>query len=188
MVQKPWKTRGGYREGGKTDALNLKGKFQIHPIASSWSADQCAQKTCCTKRVATQPPSLSAALVPMGYLWFRCSDKKRLKSAALQRLKVAEIFQTTRDFELFQKPLPVPNFHPPPPFMRTPHGVPPRRSAPLCDIPSGCCSFTGPWTVTRSSLRMLRRVAVFCRPLRPVLLRVSFPRSRSPAVGVPGLC
>ena len=51
---------------------------------------------------------------------------------------------------------------------------------PLCDIPSGCCSFTGPWTVTRSSLRMLRRVAAFCRPLRPVLLLVSFPR--------PGLC
>ena len=54
---------------------------------------------------------------------------------------------------------------------------------PLCDIPSGCCSFTGPWTVTRSSLRMLRRVATFCRPLRPVLLLVSFPRSRSPVVG-----
>ena len=61
-------------------------------------------------------------------------------------------------------------------------------TAPLCDIPSGCCSFTGPWTVTRSSLRMLRRVAAFCRPLRPVLLLVSFPRSRSPVVGVLGLC
>ena len=59
---------------------------------------------------------------------------------------------------------------------------------PLCDIPSGCCSFTGPWTVTRSSLRMLRRVATFCRPLRPVLLLVSFPRSQSPVVGVLGLC
>ena len=59
---------------------------------------------------------------------------------------------------------------------------------PLCDIPSGCCSFTGPWTVTRSSLRMLRRVATFCRPLRPVLLLVSFPRSRSPVIGVLGLC
>ena len=46
---------------------------------------------------------------------------------------------------------------------------------PLCDIPSGCCSFTGPWTVTRSSLRMLRRVAACCRPLRPVLLLVSPP-------------
>ena len=32
---------------------------------------------------------------------------------------------------------------------------------PLCDIPSGCCFFTGPWTVTRSSLRMLRRVAAY---------------------------
>ena len=59
---------------------------------------------------------------------------------------------------------------------------------PLCDIPSGCCLLTGPWAVTRSSLRMLRRVAAFCRPLRPVLLLVSFPRSRSPVVGVLGLC
>ena len=61
-------------------------------------------------------------------------------------------------------------------------------STPLCGIPSGCCSFTGPWTVTRSSLRMLRRVAAFCRPLRPVLLLVSFPRSWSPVVGVLELC
>ena len=60
--------------------------------------------------------------------------------------------------------------------------------SPLCDMPSGCCSFTGPWTVTRSSLRMLRRVATFCRLLRPVLLLVSFPRSRRPVVGVLGLC
>ena len=59
---------------------------------------------------------------------------------------------------------------------------------PLCDIPSGCCFFTGPWTVTLSSLRMLRRVAAFRRPLRLVLLLVLFPRSRSPVVGVPGLC
>ena len=63
-----------------------------------------------------------------------------------------------------------------------------RPPPPLCDIPSGCCLFTGPWTVTRSSLRMLRRGAAFCRPLRPVLPLVSFPRSRSPVVGVPGLC
>ena len=63
-----------------------------------------------------------------------------------------------------------------------------RRCPPLCDIPSGYCFFTGPWTVTRSSRRMLRRVAAFCRPLRPVLLLVSFPRSRSPVVGVLGLC
>ena len=59
---------------------------------------------------------------------------------------------------------------------------------PLCDIPSGCCSFTGPWTIPRSAPRMLRRVAAFCRPLRLVLLLVSFRRSRSPVVGVLGLC
>ena len=59
---------------------------------------------------------------------------------------------------------------------------------PPCATLSGCCFFTGPWTVTRSSLRMLRRVAAFCRPLRPVLLLVSFPRSQSSVVGVPGLC
>ena len=52
----------------------------------------------------------------------------------------------------------------------------PARLAPPCDIPSGCCFFTGPRTVTRSSLRMLRRVAAFCRPLQPVLRLVSFPR------------
>ena len=74
---------------------------------------------------------------------------------------------------------------PPPPLPRIRQH---RSNAPLCDIPSGCCSFTGPWTVTRSSLRMLRRVAAFCRSLRPVLLLVSFPRSRSPVVGVLGLC
>ena len=66
-------------------------------------------------------------------------------------------------------------------------GLARHKSPPICDIPSGCCFFTGPWTVTRSSLRMLRRVAAFCLPLRPVLLLVSFPRSRSPVVGVPGL-
>ena len=71
-------------------------------------------------------------------------------------------------------------------------GITCEHTAPLpnppCAIPSGCCSFTGPWTVTRSSLRMLRRVAVFCRPLRPVLFLVSFPCLRSPVVGVLGLC
>ena len=46
----------------------------------------------------------------------------------------------------------------------------------------GCCFFTGPWTVTRASLRMSRRVAAFCRPLRPVLLLVSFLRLLSPVV------
>ena len=44
----------------------------------------------------------------------------------------------------------------------------PHTPPPLCDIPSGCCSFTGPWTVTRSSLRVLRRVAAFCPPPPPV--------------------
>ena len=58
--------------------------------------------------------------------------------------------------------------------------------APLCDIPSGCCSFTGLWTVPRSSLRMLRRVNAFCRPLRPVLLLVLFLRSWSPVVWCAG--
>ena len=33
--------------------------------------------------------------------------------------------------------------------------------APLCDIPSSCGFFAGPWTVTRSSLRVLRSVAAF---------------------------
>ena len=64
-----------------------------------------------------------------------------------------------------------------------PTTFPPRQPL-LCDIPSGCCFFTGPWTVTRSSLCMLHRVAAFCRPLRPVLLLVSFPRPRSSVVGV----
>ena len=66
--------------------------------------------------------------------------------------------------------------YPPPP-------CPPPLVHPLCDIPSGCCMFTGPSTVTRSSLRMLRRVAAFCQPLRPVHLLVSFPRLGSPVVG-----
>ena len=75
--------------------------------------------------------------------------------------------------------------------LETPHSF--LRSAsciahPLCDIPPGCCFFTGPWIVTRSSLCMLRRVAAFCWSLRPVLLLASFPRSRSPVVGVLGLC
>ena len=32
-------------------------------------------------------------------------------------------------------------------------------SDPPCDVLSGFCSFTGPWTVSRPSLRMLRGVA-----------------------------
>ena len=41
------------------------------------------------------------------------------------------------------------------------------HSSPLCDILSGCCFFTGLWTVTRSSLCVLRRVltaAAACVP------------------------
>ena len=40
---------------------------------------------------------------------------------------------------------------------------------PLCDIPSGCCFFTGPWKITCCSLRMLCQVAAVCRPLPPVV-------------------
>ena len=65
--------------------------------------------------------------------------------------------------------------------------IAPTAPTPLCDIPSGCF-FTGPWTVTRSSLRMLCRVAAFCWPLWPLLLLVLLPRSQSPVVGVLGLC
>ena len=57
----------------------------------------------------------------------------------------------------------------------------PRTPPPLCGIPSRCCFFTGPWTVTRSSLRMLRRVAAFCRPLRPPPLRRTLPPPPPPA-------
>ena len=64
--------------------------------------------------------------------------------------------------------------------------MPPPPPRPLRDIPSGYCFSTGPWTVIRSALRVLRRVAAFCQPLRLPL--VSFPRSRSPVVGVLGLC
>ena len=64
--------------------------------------------------------------------------------------------------------------------------LPTRADLPLKTAPPP--PLAGPWTVTRSSLRMLPRVAAFCRPLRPVLLLVSFPRSRSPVVGVLGLC
>ena len=48
---------------------------------------------------------------------------------------------------------------------------PPPPATPLCGVPSGCCFFTGPWTVTHSSLCMLRRagapggaVSVFAEP------------------------
>ena len=67
-------------------------------------------------------------------------------------------------------------------------GGPKDTSAPPpCGIPSGGGFFARPWTVTRSSLRMLRRVAAFCRPLRPVLPLVSLPRPWSPVVGALGV-
>ena len=60
---------------------------------------------------------------------------------------------------------------------------------PPCDIPSGCCSFTGPWTVTRSSLRMLRRVAAFCQPgLCWMWHGVPFACQRRPVVSLLRLC
>ena len=60
---------------------------------------------------------------------------------------------------------------------------------PPCDIQSICGFFTGPWTVTRSSLRVLHPVAAFRRPRRPVLLLVSVSllRPRCPVAGVLGL-
>ena len=73
---------------------------------------------------------------------------------------------------------PLPGYHAGP----NPKGNPP----PLCDIPFGCCFFTGAWTSTHSSLRMLRRVAAFCRPLRPLLVLVSFPRDLETCAEVPG--
>ena len=48
-----------------------------------------------------------------------------------------------------------------PAMTRSPKGEA-KADAPLRDIPAGFGFFTGPWTVTRSSLRMLRRVAAFC--------------------------
>ena len=58
---------------------------------------------------------------------------------------------------------------------------------PPCGIPSGCWFFTGPWTVTRSSLRMLHRVTAVSRPLQPVFFVVSFSRCRGPVVGCTGV-
>ena len=56
------------------------------------------------------------------------------------------------------------------------------RCSTLCDIP--CCFLTGPWTVTRSSLRMLRRVAAFCQLLRPVFPLVALVEPSSWRTGV----
>ena len=68
---------------------------------------------------------------------------------------------------------------------RPPHGpvCPPRVTLRRVDV-----SLRGPGRSPVRPLRVLRRVAAFCRPLRPVLLLVSFPRPRSPVVGVLGLC
>ena len=41
---------------------------------------------------------------------------------------------------------------------------------PRCGIPSGCCFFTAPWTVTRSSLRVLRWVAAAGAPAGVVVV------------------
>ena len=75
--------------------------------------------------------------------------------------------------------------HPPPPAPFTPIPVGRHPPPPRVTFRRVVAPLRGPWTVTRSSLRMLRRVAAFCRPLRRVLPLVSFPRSRSPVVGVP---
>ena len=64
----------------------------------------------------------------------------------------------------------------------------PTHASPPCVTFRRVAVSTGPRTVTRSSLRMLRWVAAFCRPLRPVPLLALFPRLQSPVVGVPGLC
>ena len=64
-----------------------------------------------------------------------------------------------------------------------------RENPPSAAPPSPTC---GPTAIThagpRRQLPGSRRAAASCRPLRPVLLLVSFPRSQSPVVGVLGLC
>ena len=72
------------------------------------------------------------------------------------------------------------------PLKNLPSPNPPRTSAHVNSPRTTHC--TGPWTVTRSFLHMLHRVAAFSWPLRPVLLLVLFPCLRSPVVGVLGLC
>ena len=54
-----------------------------------------------------------------------------------------------------------------PPSLRR-ASVPPLRPPP-CDIPSGRCFFTRPWTVTRSSLRMFPSGRCFLPPPPPLL-------------------
>ena len=69
---------------------------------------------------------------------------------------------------------------------RSPAARPPPR--PPCVTLRRVAVSLRPWTVTRSSLRVLRRVATLCRPLRPVFLLVSFSCSQGPVVGVLGWC
>ena len=74
---------------------------------------------------------------------------------------------------------PQPLWQPPPTACRTASGATSEAPSLLMQLrppPSGCSFLTGPWTVTRSSLRVLRRVAAFCRPLRHVCLVASLPR------------
>ena len=82
-------------------------------------------------------------------------------------------------------PSPLPILTPPPPlppvsfpWTRASHSSSQATPPPLCDIPSGRCFFG---QYPRLSLRVLRRVAAFWRPLRPVFLLASFAcRFRAP--------
>ena len=62
-----------------------------------------------------------------------------------------------------QGKMPGPHLKPPGHFKPwDPHLWPPTLDlSPLCDIPSRCCFCTEPWTFTRSSRRLLRRVNAF---------------------------
>ena len=87
---------------------------------------------------------------------------------------------------------PPPQTAPPPPAW---HGSARARAHPLCPPPPPRVTFRwvavslrGPGQSPVRPFACCVGVAAFCRPLRPVLLLVSFPRSRSPVVGVPGLC
>ena len=51
---------------------------------------------------------------------------------------------------------------------------------PMCDILSGCCFFAGALDSHPFFPSHVASGRCFCRPLRPVLLLVSFPHSRSP--------
>ena len=72
-----------------------------------------------------------------------CAAFNVMRSPTCQRVKASPMEMSQPQLQLLFLPIPSP-------------------PAPLCDVPSGCCFFTGPWTATRSSLRTLRRVAAFC--------------------------